>query len=107
MKGEITKKQAEWQKLVAQGVDAVEAARRAGYANPKLMAQRNQALFGNANSDVLRFWARVMNDEEINIRERIKASELYLKALEPPLDGGGAGEDGRKVVVVIMGEEKL
>ncbi len=49
--------------------------------------------------NVRKFWESVMEDEEINIQHRLKASELCLKLKEDK------GETD--AVVIISGEEEL
>ena len=49
--------------------------------------------------NVRKFWESVMEDEEINIQHRLKASELCLKLKEE------GGEENR--VIIISGEDEL
>lgn len=53
--------------------------------------------------EIKKFWNDVVNDEEISIQHRLKASELLIKA------GGENGENGENnmIVVVIEGESEL
>ena len=82
------------------GVSRAEAARRAGYAPananrqahrimqiPAVQArirelqERNADAAGVLNEELTAFWAGVMKDEEENMKNRLKASELIGKSL--------------------------
>lgn len=88
------------QELATVGVSQTEAARRAGYmpANANRQAhrllqqphikqrmaellERNADRAGVLNEELTEFWAGVMKDEEENMKNRLKASELIGKSL--------------------------
>ena len=84
-------------KLVVAGSDIVEACRLCGYENPEKasreLMEKEEFIIGldetiDPNSDILvnsaqarkRFWARVIGDKELPVKERLRASELLSKA---------------------------
>lgn len=98
----MTEKQRQWLKHFENGKKPEEAARLAGYKGDlRRVGERNAQRVRERDtlSNVRRFWESVMEDEEINIQHRLKASELCLKLKE---DGGETD-----AVVFISGEEDL
>ncbi len=53
----------------------------------------------NVMEEIKSFWKKVINDEEVNIQYRLKASELCLKLKDESSDIAP--------VVIISGEEKI
>lgn len=54
----------------------------------------------NDIQEVLEFWKSVMDDDEINIQHRLKASELCLKLSEDQ-------KEGEEHQVIIYGEKGI
>lgn len=84
-------------RLVASGEDIVKACSLCGYDDPEAESRdlmKDETFLAGLNdtvdpvSDVLinspqarkRFWARVVNDKEFPVKERLRASELLSKA---------------------------
>lgn len=78
----MTDKQRAWLQHFNSGESAENAAKLAGYKkNFRAMGQRNSAIMKKENfvDDIKNFWESVINDDEISIQHRLKASELRLK----------------------------
>lgn len=78
----MTEKQRLWMKHFKNGESAENAAKLAGYnGNFRQIGQRNRAVMEKESfmDDIKEFWENVINDNEIAIQHRLKASELRLK----------------------------
>lgn len=125
-KDKLTDKQRKWILYYKQGKSAAEAVKLAGYRvkddhSAENIGSENLAKLGEhvqdredlldapdiaTMEDINRFWSKVINDPEVEMKDRLKASELRARAAGGFIDRKTVDVKGGSVVF-ISGDEDI